>query len=124
LKVGAPSSFYHEGGSGEKHWVNGWRYGIVLYIPIKGKYKGWAQLEIPVKLWTWDDGKPTEARPKKRSPGWARKPSIKAWCHIAAINEPGDFVYHGPKLDEIVRERKAEKKKDQKKADRRVRRAA
>jgi hypothetical protein len=127
LKVGAPCSFYHEGGSGDKHWVNGWRYGIVLHIVERGSKKNWVQLEIPVDLWGWNNGEEKRIDgkiiKKKSKPGWVPKPRLKAWCHMSSVNAPGDCLYHGAKLTEIVHERKSAKAEQQAKADKRKRKA-
>lgn len=112
--VGQPASFYHEGGHGDKYWVRGWRYGFIRAIPIKGRYKNWIQMEIPVKLWTWNADK------LKGKIGWVEKPMERAWVFSANVNAPGDCIYHGPSLQEIVQERKAAKVKDIAKAKRRV----
>jgi hypothetical protein len=109
-KVGAASSFYHEGGTGDKYWAGGWRYGIIKYIPTKGQRLGWAELEIPVDLYGKDD--------RGR---YVLKPRLKAWCHLQAVNAPGDFLYHGRSIKEEVQERREEKQIQQAKADKRKR---
>jgi hypothetical protein len=110
LKVGAPCSFYHEGGKGDKHWVVGWRYGIIKHIPSRGQRFGWGEIEVPVDLYAKDEKGHYQLRPR-----------IKAWCHLSAVNAPGDCLYHGQPLKELVRERKEEKAIQQKKADKKKR---
>jgi hypothetical protein len=125
LKPGVGASFYHEGGSGDKHWAVGWRYGIVLHIIERGSKRGWVQLEIPVDLWGWNDGQEKRIDgkiiKKKSTPGWVPKPRLKAWCHSSAVNAPMDCIYHGPKLDEIVQARREQKDKDMSRSARRAR---
>jgi hypothetical protein len=106
-KVGEPCSFYHETGRGDSRVVHGWRYGILREVPIKGQHKGWARIEVPVHQWGRDEitGK------------YVSKPNIKVWVHISNVNAPGDTVYHGPTLKEVVAERKEEKAAQQAKAD-------
>jgi hypothetical protein len=112
MKVGQRCSFYHEGGRGDRRWVIGWRFGIIRAIPIKGKHKRWVQMEIPVPQYHYDDVKLK----------WIRKPFARAWVHSSVVNEVGDTIYHGLKLVEEVHERKEAKKKDQAKADKKIRR--
>jgi hypothetical protein len=112
MKIGEACSFYHEGGRGERRWVIGWRYGVVRAIPIKGQHKHWVQVEIPVRLYSWDEL-------KKR---WQLRPFVRAWIHSGSVNPVGDTVYHGTRLVEEVKERKEQKATDQAKANRKVRR--
>jgi hypothetical protein len=69
------------------------------------------QIEIPVRLYGWDDT-------KKR---WTLKPAARAWIHSGSVNAVGDYSYHGARLVEEVKERKTKKKADQAKADKRKR---
>jgi len=108
LRVGERVTFYHEGGVGITRWVRGWRHGVIRAIPIKGRQKGWAEIELPTKLYGLDL---TAGR------RWVRKPLEKAWCHLSAVNALGDTTYHGATLREVVAERKEQKAVDQKKAD-------
>lgn len=97
VAIGQPCSFYHEGGHGQNYWARGWRYGVVRAVPIKGQRKGWARIEVPVRLYEWDG---------KR---WQLRAFERAWVRADNINAPGDTTYHGPVLQEVVAER-AEKK--------------
>src|SRR4051812_46611274 len=99
MKVGDGCSFYHEGGHGERRWVIGWRYGVIVQIPKKGKRKGFVEVEIPVQRWR--EVKDAAARRSAFKP-WKEK----VWLHDYDVNEPGDTVYHGRKLREVVAERK------------------
>jgi hypothetical protein len=108
--VGQPCSFYYEGGHGDRYWSGGWHYGIIREIPIKGKYKNWIRVELPTDLYGKDDKGQYYIRQHE-----------KAWVFSANINEPGDVTYHGPKLDELVAQRKDEKAKDIAAAKRRKR---
>ena len=106
IRVGQWASFYHEGGSGEKHWVRGWRHGVIRAVPIKGRHKHWVQLELPAACYMkCEDGK-YKVGPKER-----------AWCHSKAVNPLGDTVYHGTTLKEEVIERREQKAEDQAKAN-------
>lgn len=100
LKPGDGCSFYHEGGSGLRRWVIGWRYGVIRAIPTKGQHKNWVQIEV--------------------SAGY-KKPLARVWIHSSCVNAPGDCIYHGLTLREEVRERKDAKAKQQAKADRKKR---
>ena len=68
-------------------------------------------MEVPVRLFTSEDGR------------YVPKPNIKAWCHQSAVNPPGDFIFHGKGAVEVFKERKAEKKVQQAKADKKAKRA-
>jgi hypothetical protein len=114
-EVGQPTTFYHEGGHGQNYWARGWRYGIIREVPIKGQHKGWVRVEVPVKLYGWNDDK------TKGKVGWCLRAFEKAWVREGNVNEPGDYVYHGPRLKEIVKERQEEKAEQQTKADKRKR---
>lgn len=114
LKVGDKCSFYHEGGAGDRRWVVGWRFGIIRALPAKGAKKNWAQIELPIKAFTWDDAA------KK----WLPRAVPRVWVHSNNVNPVGDHSNHAPRLVEVVKERKAEKKKQQAKADKRRKRAA
>ena len=45
--------------------------------------------------------------------GYYRTPNERYWVNAHNLNEPGDTTYHGPKLNEVVAERKEEKAKDE-----------
>jgi hypothetical protein len=60
----------------------------------------------------------------KTKRGYYRRDSERYWVNAYNLNEPGDTVYHGPRLTEMVKERKEEKEEQQAKADKRHRRAA
>jgi hypothetical protein len=90
-------------------------------MPTRGEKKNYARVEVPVDLPGWDDGKATETRPK-RKPGWIIKPRLRTWVHRANINEVGDYMYHGLKLEEIVKARAEEKAADLAKTAKRVKR--
>lgn len=111
-EVGQATTFYLEGGHGERYWSGGWHYGIIRALPIKGSKKGWAQIEIPVPRWAWDNTK------RKYVP----KALERAWVSAWNVNEPGDFSYHGPKLKDEVRGRAEDKAEQQAKADKKIRR--
>jgi hypothetical protein len=96
--VGRDCTFYYEGGHGDRYWSGGWHYGFIREVPIKGQHKGWMRIELPTDLIGKDDqGK------------YYVKPHEKAWVSQWNVNEPGDFQYHGPKLEEIVQARTNEK---------------
>jgi len=107
--VGLPCSFYHEGGHGASYWAVGWRYGIIRAIPSKGRFKGYIQIEIPVDLYGWNDGKL-----KDKPRGWYLRERQRAWVHRFNVNAVGDSVYHGPSVREMVAERRETKAKQEK----------
>lgn len=115
--IGQPCSFYHEGGHGQNYWARGWRYGIIRAIPIKGQKKGWIQIEIPVKLYGWNEDV------SKGKIGYYVRPFEKIWVSQWNVNPPGDTTYHGPNLKEVVAERKEEKDAQQEAVNRKHRRA-
>lgn len=88
VAVGQPCSFYHEGGHGLSRWIRGWRYGIVRALPIKGRRKGWAQIEIPVKRWKMEE----------TGMGYVRLAFERVWVSRYNVNAPGDTTYHPPTL--------------------------
>jgi hypothetical protein len=104
LSVGLPCTFYYEGGHGERYWSGGWRYGFIREIPIKGQHKNWVRIELPMDHYAIDEVKGRRVR--------RLLPHERPWVFSGNVNEPGDFLYHGPKLDEIVAARRAEKAKD------------
>ena len=106
-EVGKPCSFYHEGGMGDRHWVIGWRYGIVIHIPARGKREGWVRVEVPVDLWHWDFGRKM----------WVSQPHLIAWVPRANVNAVGDTTYHGPTTLALTAERRAAKREEQERAD-------
>lgn len=107
-EVGKPCSFYHEGGgNGEKHWVVGWRYGIIRHVPARGQHYGWVRIEIPVDAWAFD----------YKTRRWSLKPRVLVWVHSSCVNEVGDTIYHGPRTVEVLAERKEAKRREQEKAD-------
>ena len=116
-----------EGGHGQGYWSGGWHYGIIRAIPIKGQKKGFAQVEILAPVWGWSDGrgKNRNGTPlsERRPRGYYRKPCERVWVNVHNLNEPGDVLYHGPRLKEEVKERKEEKTAQQNKADKKHRRA-
>jgi hypothetical protein len=65
-----------------------------------------------VALWGWNDDK------TKGAIGWYRRPLERVWVNAHNVNEPGDFYYHGPRLEEVVAERAEEKQAQQVKANR------
>ena len=85
----------------------GWRYGVICYVPSRGQREGWVQIEVPVRLYASEGGV------------YVAKPNVKAWCHRSAVNPPGDFIFHGKGVLEAFKERKAEKKAQQAKAEKR-----
>lgn len=108
-RVGSPCTFYYEGGRGDNYWSGGWHYGIIREIPTKGQHLNWVRIELPADLYGWD--------PVKRR--WYIRDKPRAWVYGANVNEAGDCIYHGPRLTDIVAERKQEKAQDQAKAERR-----
>lgn len=109
MQVGDNCSFYHEGGHGDRHWIVGWRFGIIRAVPTKGAKKNWMHIEIPVRMFTVENDR------------WKQRPPQRFWVHSSVVNAVGDFKYHGLKLAEAVKERKETKIKQQKKADKRKR---
>ena len=101
MRVGQHCSFYHEGGVGERHWVRGWRYGVIRQMPVKGKHKHHTQVEV--------------TRGYKAG-------TERTWVPRGNVNEPWDTKYHGLRLDEMVAERKTKKATDQAAADKKVKR--
>ena len=102
MRIGEGCTFYHEGGRGERRWVVGWRYGTIRALPTKGKLRGWAHIELPVRIYA--EGK--------------LRPLARVWVPLGSVNRPGDYLYHGNEgLAEAVEERKEVKAKQQKKAD-------
>lgn len=93
LEVGKYCSFY----------FCGWRYGVVIAIPVKGYHKGEARVEVPIDL----PGKD----PVTGQPIIKQRP--RYWVSINDVNEIGDTVYHGPLLAEVVEERAEAKKAEQ-----------
>jgi hypothetical protein len=112
LAPGQPCSFYHEGGHGQKRWVVGWRYGVIHHIPSRGERRNWVQIELRVRRFRWDDERH----------GWKRLPFERVWVHNSVVNPPGDTKYHGQRLVEEVKERREEKRKQQSKVDKRMKR--
>lgn len=102
--VGRCCTFYYEGGHGERYWSGGWRVGIICEVPTKGRHKNWMRVEIPIDHYAIDEVRGKRIR--------RLLPHEKPWVFGANVNELGDFTYHGPKLDEIVAERVAEKAAD------------
>lgn len=39
------------------YYLEGWRYGIIRRVPIKGERKGTVKIEVPVDRWKYEDGK-------------------------------------------------------------------
>lgn len=107
LTVGAKCSFFHEGGAGKNRWVVGWRVGILIEIPARGKKWGMVRIEIPVAKWERDN----------LTGRYKPLPNEKVWVPAHDVNELGDTTYRGPRLDEIVQTRKEEKQEQQAKAD-------
>jgi hypothetical protein len=101
MKVGQACSFYHEGGHGSQYWARGWRYGIIRAVPTKGQRLRWMQIEV--------------------SGGYKAAPD-SVWVHSDSVNEPGDTIYHGQKLREVVANRKERKAVQQAKANKRAKR--
>jgi hypothetical protein len=110
-KAGAPCSFYHSGGCGERRWVIGWRYGIVRAVPSKGHKFGFVQIELTVPRWTQD----------LVTRQWTRKPNEKVWVSRSDVNAVGDYTNHGPALADVVKQRKQVKAAEQAKADKKMR---
>jgi len=102
--VGQPCTFYYEGGHGERYWSGGWRYGFIREIPVKGQHKNWMRIEIPIDHYAMDEVKGVRVS--------RLLPHERPWVFSGNINGPGDFLYHGLKLVEIVAERTEEKVKD------------
>jgi hypothetical protein len=98
LKTGEIVTFYHEGGSGENYWSNGWRCGR-LVKPEKPR-ANWCRIEIELSL-----------RHFKERPRY--------WVHLGNVNPLGDFVYHGAGYNPVaeLKARKAAKAVQQEKAD-------
>lgn len=94
-------------GSACQFHLDGWRYGLIVAVPIKGQRLGMVRVEIPVDLPTKDitTGK------------WTTKPRPKYWVDAENINEVGDTIYHGRKLARILEERAEKKAAEQAKAD-------
>ena len=105
--MGQWCSFYYEGGHGERYWAGGWHCGIIREIPIKGQHKNWMRIEIMVDHYSAEEDPKTHER-IRRMVG-----HDKPWVFGANVNELGDTIYHGPKLNEVVAERKEEKAKDE-----------
>ena len=103
--VGRACTFYYEGGAGERYWSGGWRYGIIREVPIKGTHKNWTRVEIPLDRYTVEE-RPNGLRVR------VLMLREKPWVFGANVNDVGDFIYHGPKLDEIVQARVEEKAAD------------
>ncbi len=57
------------------YYLDGWRYGIIRRIPIKGERKGMVQMEVPVDRWKFEDGK------------WIPKARDKAWVPARNLRE-------------------------------------
>ena len=104
--MGFPCTFYHEGGHGLNYWARGWRYGFIIETPIKGQHKNWTRVEVRVPLYGLDETGRYKLRPFER-----------AWVRSANVNAPMDFVYHGPRLNEIVQERQEDKAEQQAEAN-------
>ena len=117
--VGRHTSFYLEGGYGQNYWSGGWHYGVIRQLPIKGQRKGFAQVELLTPLWGWTDGRRNRngtLLAVKRARGYYRRDNERVWVNAHNLNEPGDFIYRGPRLKEVVAERKEEKQQQQAKA--------
>lgn len=106
-EVGQATTFYLEGGHGDAYWSGGWHYGKIHAIPTRGQKFGWVQVKLQTPLYFWDDQK---AR-------WVPKPFARVWVRANNLNEPGDFIYHGPTAKETFRDRQDEKQKQQAKAN-------
>lgn len=119
MRVGHGCTFYHEGGQGERRWVVGWRYGIVRAIPARGARKNFVHIEIPVRLYAWEEDRGA----------YRAKTNGLAWVHRDLVNPMGDYTFHTEERDarnaELVAEvalRAETKMKEQAKVDKRVRR--
>ena len=123
--MGQPTTFYLEGGHGERYWSGGWHHGIIKALPIKGVHKHWAQIELTAPAWGWSDGKGYNRNGTplvgNRPRGYYMRDNERVWVSVFNLNEPGDTSYHGPRLDEVVQERKEEKAKDMASAKRAAR---
>ena len=112
LRPGVWCSFYCEGGHGERYWSGGWHCGIVREVPIKGCHKNWVRIELMVDHYAVEE---TNGERVRRI-----MPHEKPWVFGANVNELGDTTYHGPRLEEIVAERAAEKEQQVADAAKRV----
>ena len=90
LSIGSVCSYYWQG----------WRVGTIIAIPIKGQHKGDVRIEQPPLLCNMPDRLP-----------------VRVWVPEYDVNELGDTFYHGPKLEQMVREREEAKATQQYKAD-------
>lgn len=70
----------------------GWRWGIIREVPTTGGHAGDVRVDIPVLGLVW----------------------VPAFD----VNEVGDTCYHGPKLEQMVRERAEAKREEQEAAER------
>ena len=111
--VGQWVTFYYEGGHGDRYWSGGWHVGVIREIPIKGTHKNWMRLELP------SDHYAVDVNPRNQHRTRRLLPHEKVWAFGANVNELGDFVYHGPKLHEVVAERQEAKAEDVAKAAKR-----
>ena len=89
-------------GSFCQFFMFGLRYGVICEVPSKGTHQGHVRVEIAADL-RGMDGK--------------LKPRVKVWAPDYDVNEVGDTVYHGPKLEQAAKERKAAKLAEQEAAD-------